>query len=64
MDALALDGIEIGRERGDQRLAFAGAHLGDLAAVEHDAADHLDIEMPHPEHAHRGLAHGGEGFRH
>ncbi len=62
MDALALDRVEISRQRCDQSLALASAHLGDLAAVEHDAADHLDIEMAHPEHSDRGFANRGEGF--
>ncbi len=62
VDALALDGIEIGGQRRHQRLALARPHLGDLAAMQYDAADHLHIEMPHPQHAHRCLAHGGEGF--
>src|SRR4029079_3584793 len=34
-------------------LALAGLHLGDLAAVEDHAADHLDVEVAH---AHRALA--------
>ncbi len=62
VDALALDRVEIGRQRGDQRLALTGAHLGDLAAMEDDAADHLDVEMAHAEHADRSLAHRGEGL--
>ncbi len=60
--ALALDRIEIGRQCGDQRLALARTHLGNFAAVQDDAADHLDIEMAHAEHADRCLAHRGEGF--
>src|SRR5690606_10850413 len=38
------------------------AHLGDFAAVEHDAADQLHVEVAHAEHPLRGLAHGGESF--
>jgi hypothetical protein len=28
--------------------------------MEHDAADELHVEVPHAEHAHRCLPHGGE----
>ena len=62
VDALAFERVEVGGQRGDQRLAFAGLHLGDLAAVEDHAADHLDVEMPHVERAAPGLADDGEGL--
>ena len=39
------EGIEIDRQRGDQGLAFAGLHLGDLALVQDHAADELHVEM-------------------
>ena len=45
---------------GDEGLALAGPHLGDPALVEHDAAEHLDVEVAHaqgPLHCHAG---GGE----
>ena len=61
VDALAGERVEIDGQRGDQRLALAGAHLGDAAIVQHHAADELDVEGPHAEHAPRRLAHGGEG---
>ena len=60
MDAFAGQCIEIDGQRGDQRLAFAGAHLGDAAIVQHHAADQLHVERAHAEHAACGLAHGGE----
>ena len=60
VDALAGERIEIRRQRGDQRLAFAGLHLGDLAAVEDHAADQLHVEVPHVQHAAPGLADDGE----
>ena len=62
MDALALDRIEVGGQRGDQRLALARPHLGNLAAMQHDPAHHLDIEMAHAEHADRRFTNGGECF--
>ena len=49
--ALAFQRIEIHRQRGDQGLALAGAHLGNLTAMQHHAADQLHIEMPHAQHA-------------
>jgi hypothetical protein len=53
----------------DQRLAFAGLHLGDLAlraalgsppVVQHGAADDLHVEVPHVEHTPPGLANDSE----
>ena len=58
---LAGERVEVDGQRGDQRLAFAGLHLGDLALVQHHAADQLHVEMPLAERALGGLAHGGEG---
>src|SRR5262249_28551654 len=52
---------QVGRQRGDERLAFAGGHLGDLAFVEDGAADELDVEVAHLGGAPGGLAAGGEG---
>ena len=43
--ALARQGIEIDRQRGHQRLAFTGLHLGDGATAEDHAAHQLDVEM-------------------
>ena len=61
MDALAGERVEIDRQRRDQGLAFAGAHLGDRALVQHHAADQLHVEMAQAERALGGLADGGEG---
>ncbi len=60
---LPLERIEIGGERGDERLAFTRLHLRDLALVKRRAADELHVEMPHVEHAPAGLADHGERFR-
>ena len=60
VDALAFERVQVGGQRGDERLAFAGLHLGDLAAVQHHAADQLHVEVPHVEHAPAGLADHGE----
>ena len=60
--ALAGERVEIDRKRRDERLAFAGLHLGDAALVQHHAADELDVEMALAERALRRLAHGREGL--
>jgi hypothetical protein len=60
VDTAAGERIEIDGKRSDQRLAFAGLHLGDLALVQHHAADELDVEVALAERALAGLAHGGE----
>ena len=62
VDALAVERVQIDRERRDQRLALAGLHLGDLAAVKGDAADQLDVVMALAERALGRLADRREGF--
>src|SRR5579864_4542027 len=47
--------VQIYGECGDQGFTFTGLHLGDLALVQHHAADQLDVEMPHVEDAASGL---------
>ena len=49
--------VQIARQRRHQRLAFAGLHLGDLARVQHHAADQLHVEVPHVHGAPSRLAH-------
>ena len=56
------DRVEDGRERGHEGLALAGPHLGDLALVEHDATDQLDVEVAHPEGPNHRLAGHREGL--
>ena len=46
VDALALQGVEVRRQGGDQGLALAGLHLGDAAVVDRRAADELDVVVP------------------
>jgi hypothetical protein len=62
VDALALEGVEVGGQRGDERLALAGLHLGDRAVVQHHAADELHVVVPHVQHAAARLADDGEGL--
>ena len=60
--ALALEGVEVAGQGGDERLALAGAHLGDRAGVEHHAADELHVVVAHLQDAAAALAAGGEGL--
>ncbi len=62
MHALARQRVQIHRQRRHQRLALAGLHLGDFAAMQHHAADHLHVEMPQAQRAFRTLAHDREGL--
>ena len=63
MDAIAGQGIQVDGQGGDQRLALASLHLGDLAVVQHHAAHQLNVEMPLAQRAPGCLAHRREGFR-
>ena len=64
MHALAGERVKVDRGRRDERLAFAGAHLGDRAFMQNEAADHLNVEMTLLERALRRLSHGGKSGRH
>ena len=44
MRAAAGERVQVERLRGDERLALAGLHLGDVALVEDDPAHQLDVE--------------------
>ena len=39
--------VQVQRQRGHERLALAGLHLGDAALVQHHAADQLHVEVAH-----------------
>ncbi len=58
--AVAGQRIQIAGQRRHQRLAFAGLHLGDLALVQHHAADQLHVEVAHLHGAPARLAHHRE----
>ena len=60
--AAAAEGVEIERQRGHERLAFAGLHFGDGAAVEDHAAQQLHVVVTQARGALAGLPHGGEGL--
>ena len=59
MHAPAGQGVEVG----GQGLAFAGAHLGNVAAMQHRAADELHVELSLAGVPAHGLADRGEGLR-
>ena len=61
MHALAGQGVEVGGQGGHQRFAFAGLHLGDVAAVQGNAAGDLHREMLHAQHTPGGFAAHGKG---
>ena len=63
VDALAVQRVEIDGERGDERLAFAGAHLGDRALMQHVAAHQLHVEVTLLQSALGRLAHRRKGAR-
>ena len=63
MDTLAAQRIEVGRQRGDERLALTRAHFGNLAVVQRHAAHQLHVEMAHRKGALAGLANHGKGLR-
>jgi hypothetical protein len=46
VDALALQGVEISRQRGAQGLAFARCQFGEAALVHDDAGRQLHVERP------------------
>ena len=60
MHVFARQGIQVARQRRNERLALARAHLGDLAVVERHGADQLHVEMTQTQRTHAGLAHRGE----
>ena len=47
VDALAGQGVEVDRQGGHEGLTLTGGHLGNLAAVQHGAADDLHVVVHH-----------------
>jgi hypothetical protein len=56
----ARERIQVGGQRRHQRLALAGAHLGDLALVQGHATDQLHVEVAHAKGATPRLAGHGK----
>jgi hypothetical protein len=63
VNAATIQGIECHGEGGSQGFAFAGAHFGDLAGVEHRATQELDVEMSLAEGAASRLPRRRERLR-
>ncbi|MCG3142234.1 MAG: hypothetical protein HDKAJFGB_03642 [Anaerolineae bacterium] len=63
MHAASGERVEIQRQRGDQRFAFARPHFRNLAVVQNDARHQLHVEVALPVRAARRFAHGGKRFR-
>jgi hypothetical protein len=55
-------GIQVHRQGGHQGLAFAGAHLGNLALVQGQATDQLHVEVTHLQRALAGFTHDSKGL--
>ena len=53
--AVAVQRIQVGRAGGHQGLALAGAHLADVAVVQHHRADQLHVVVAHAERASGGF---------
>ena len=62
MHALTGEGIQVGGQGSHKSLAFTGLHLGNIAAVQGNAADDLHREVLHAQHAPCGLAADGKGI--
>ena len=62
VDALAGEGVEVGGHGGHQGFAFTGLHFGDLALVQDDAADELDVEGAQSQDPGGGLPDRGKGL--
>ncbi len=62
MHALAGQRIQIGRKGGDQGLAFAGLHLGNVALMQENAAHELHVKGPQAQRPPGGLAAIGIGL--
>ena len=60
--ALAGDSVEVAGQGGDEGLAFAGLHLGDVTLVQRHGADELHIKVAHAHGALGSLTHGGKGL--
>ena len=55
--------VQVNRQCGGEGFSFAGAHFGDLAPVERDAAHELDIVVPLFQRPHRRFANDSVGIR-
>ena len=59
-DAAATEAVQVGRQRGHERLALAGLHLGDPPEVQGGAAHQLHVVVTLADDPLAGLAHDRE----
>ena len=62
MYTLAGNSVEVAGQRGDQGLAFAGLHLGDMPLVQCHGANELHVKVTHARDALGSLTHGGKSL--
>ena len=62
MHALAGDSVEVAGQGGDERLALAGLHLGNMTLMKRHGADELYVKVTHARDALGSLAYGGKGL--
>ena len=62
MHALALERVQVDRQRGNQGLSFTGLHFGDPSEVQRHATHQLLVVVALAEHAGRTLSHDREGL--
>ena len=60
---LAGQGVQVGGQGSHKGLALTGLHLGNIAAVQGNAAGHLHREVLHAQHTPCSLAADGKGIR-
>ena len=63
MHAAPREGVQVHRQGGGERLAFAGTHFCDSAVVQGNTALKLNVEMTHLQRALARFAHRGVGLR-
>src|SRR5205807_2838644 len=63
MHAVSGERVQVNGKGGDQGLAFTGLHFSNIATMQDDAADKLDIEVAHVEHAPASLTRNRKSFR-
>ncbi len=60
--SLAQQAVQVQRQRSRERLSFARLHLDNRAMEHGDAAEHLNVEVPHVDGPPSGLADQGIAF--
>ena len=63
MHPFAGQGVQVGGQGSHKGLALTGLHLGNIAAVQGNAAGHLYREVLHAQHTPCGFAADGKGIR-